>query len=54
MTSNTFLNRLDWIAKNVKEYEEFEESRALEQELEEYRLKKHSTEYSKLGGVRDV
>jgi len=52
MTS-CFEKRLEWIANNVKEYEAFEESKRLDEEIEEYRLKRKSTEYSKIGGVRE-
>lgn len=56
MTCNTktsFEKRLEWISNNVAEYEAFEESKRMDDEIEEYRLKKRSTEYPKVGGVRE-
>lgn len=52
MTSSSFEKRLQWIANNVAEYEAFEESKRMDEEIEEYRLKKYSTEIPKVGGVR--
>lgn len=55
MTSKSFEQRLKWIEQNVKEYQEYEESRRLDEEIEEYRLKRRSREYSDrfVGGVRE-
>ena len=52
--SKSFENRLKWIEQNCKELEEQREQWSLDEEIEEHRLKRRSTEYSKFGGVRDL
>lgn len=53
MTSSSIEKKLLWITKNVTGYQAFEESKRLDEETSEYRLKKYSTEIPKIGGVRD-
>lgn len=51
--SKSFEKRLQWIEQNCKVLEEQREQRSLDEEIEEYRLKRRSAEYFKFGGVRD-
>lgn len=53
MTLSFLEKRLRWITNNVTEYKAFEESKRLDEEIAENRLKKYSTEIPRIGGIRD-